>query len=350
MTAKLEVSASPAELQDWFEAQGWTDGLPVVPPTPELVAAMVEGSGLAAAQVVGALAPAGKPFTVEKVAVNAVMAGCKPAYMPVILAAVRAMMQPQFNLAALQATTHPVAPFLLVNGSIRGRIGINCGNNALGQGFRANATIGRAVRLVLMNLGGGLPGKTDMATLGSPAKFTFCAGENEEASPWEPLHAERGMEKTESAVLVHGGEAPHNLQDHASATPSELLMTFASNMAVLGSNNIGIGGSGSQIILLLGPEHARILAKHGMKKDDIRAELHKRMRLRFDTMGVALRNFYQSRRPAFDVGPDVTEISYLDDPSQIIVAVAGGPGLHSMMIPGFGGTTQAVLERIAVER
>lgn len=341
---RLEVSASPGELQDWFEAQGWTDGLPVVPPTPELVDAMIAGSALPAGAVVAPVAPSNVPATVEKVAINAVMAGCRPQYMPVIVAALRAMAQRTFNLAGIQATTHPVAPVVFVNGPIRSRIGINCATNVFGQGFRANATIGRALRLVLINIGGGVPGKTDMATFGSPAKFSCCAGENEEASPWEPFHVEHGMTRDESAVLVHGGEAPHNIQDHASTTPDELLMTAASTMATLGNNNAGMGG---EMLLVFGPEHARILADHGMSKDDVRAELHRRMRLRFDTMGVAIRNFYRNRRPAIDVGPEVADIPYLDDPAQILILVAGGPGLHSMVFPSFGGATRSALERIA---
>jgi len=343
--SRLEVSASPAELQDWFESQGWTDGLPVVPPTPELVQAMIAGSGLAATDVVAAVAPSGAIATVEKVAINAVMAGCRPQYMPVLLAALRAVAQPAFNLAGIQATTHPVAPLLFVNGPIRGRIGINCGSNVFGQGTRANATIGRALRLLLINIGNGVPGKTDMATFGSPAKFSYCAGENEEASPWEPFHVEHGMAREDSAVLLHGGEAPHNIQDHASATPAELLMTFASSMATLGNNNAGMGG---EMLLALGIEHARILAKHGMSKDDVRVELHRRMRLRFDTMGVAVRNFYRNRRAAIDVGPEVADIPYLDDPAQILILVAGGPGLHSMVVPSFGGATRSARERITV--
>jgi hypothetical protein len=343
-SARFEVSAAPGEVQDWFDERGWTDGLPIVPPVPELVEAMIAGSGLPAQTVVATLAPSLAAASVEKVAINAVMAGCKPASMPVILAAVRAMAQPDFNLAGIQATTHPVAPVVFVHGPIRSKIGINSGSNAFGQGFRANATIGRAIRLILMNLGGGIPGKTDMATLGSPAKFSYCAGENEEASPWDPLHVERGLARDDSAVTVHGGEAPHNLQDHASATPGELLMTFAGTMAVLGANNAGMGG---EMLLVLGPEHARILANHGMSKDDIRAELHRRMRIRFDSMGVALREFYRNRRASFNLAPDVEEISYFDDASKIIVLVAGGPGLHSMAIPSFGGTTRSVTERVS---
>lgn len=341
--ARFEVSAAPGELQDWFEAKGWTDGLPVVPPTPELVEAMVAGSGLEAKAEVAAVAPSGTMATVEKVAINAVMAGCRPDYMPVILAAVRAMARPSFNLAGIQATTHPVAPVVFVNGPIRERIGLNFGSNVFGQGFRANATIGRALRLVLMNIGGGIPGKTDMSTLGSPAKFSYCAAENEAASPWEPFHVERGMAAGDSAVLVHGGEAPHGLQDHASATPKELLMTFASGMATMANNNVGMGG---EMLLVLGPEHARIVASTGMSKDDVRQELHRMMRLRFKDMGVAMRNFYRNRRPTIDTGPEVEEIPYLDDPSQILIVVAGGPGLHSVVIPSFGGSTEATLERI----
>jgi hypothetical protein len=343
LATRIEAPAALGELQDWFEQQGFTDGLPVVPPTPELVSAMVDGSGLAPQTEVAAVAPSGAIATVEKVAINAVMAGCLPKYMPVVLAALRAACQPAFNLAGVQATTHPVAPILFVHGPIRQTIGVNCGTNVFGQGFRANATIGRALRLLLINMGGGVPGRTDMATFGTPAKFGLCAGENEEASPWPPLHVERGLKSLDSAVFVHGGEAPHNLQDHASAVPAELLMTFASTMAVTGGNNI----MGGEMLLAIGPEHARILAQHGMSKDDVRYELHRRMRLRFDTMGAPLRNFYRNRRPSIDVGPEVQEIPYLDDPSQIVIVVAGGPGLHSMFFPSFGGSTRSVLEPIA---
>ena len=340
----LQVSASPAELQDYFEAQGWTDGLPIVPPTPELVTALVEGSGLASDDEVAVIAPSQVMATVEKVAINAVMAGCRPEYMPVVLAALRALAQPAFNLAGIQGTTHPATPLIFVNGPIRERIELNCGSNVFGQGFRANATIGRAVRLVLINIGRGIPGKTDMATFGTPCKFGYCAGENEERSPWEPYHVEHGMAASDSALMVHAGEAPHNVQDHASALATDLLTTIAGTMNTLGNNNMGLGG---EMMLVLGPEHARILANHGMSKDDIRHELHRRMRLAFNRMGVALRNWYRNRRPAIDVGPEVSEIPYFDDPRQILILVAGGPGLHSMVIPSFGGMSRSTRERIA---
>ena len=342
---QLCIDATLAELQDHFEAQGWTDGLPIMPPTPELVAAMVEASGLAPDAGVASIAPRGALATVEKVAINAVMAGCRPTCMPVVVAALRALAQPVFNLAGVQGTTHPVAPLIFVNGPIRAQLGINCGSNVFGQGARANATIGRAVRLVLINIGQGVPGKTDMATFGTPCKYSYCAGENEEMSPWEPYHVEHGMAPGSNALMVHAGEAPHNVQDHASTTANELLMTIASTMNTLGNNNVGLCG---EMMLVLGPEHARILAKHGMGKEDIRQELHRRMRLCFDQLGVGLRNWYRNRRPAIDVGPEVAEIPYLDDPSQILIMVAGGPGLHSMVIPSFGGMSQSTREPIVM--
>ena len=331
----LQVDASPGALQDYFEAQGWTDGLPVVPPTPELVAAMVEGSGLAPGDAVAVVAPSLAVATVEKLAINAVMAGCRPIYMPVLIAAFRAMAEPAFNLAGIQATTHPVAPLVWVNGPIRKEIGLNCGSNVFGQGFRANATIGRAVRLVLMNIGQGIPGRTDMATHGTACKFTYCAGENEEASPWEPYHVEQGLAPEESLVMVHGAEAPHNVQDHASNNAHELLLTVAEAMDLVGSNNMGFGG---EMIVVLGPEHASILARDGMSKDDVRQDLYRRLRLRFDRIGTALRDWYRNMRPAFDTGPEVAEIPFFDDPQQIVIMVAGGAGLHSVVIPSFGIT------------
>ncbi len=339
----LELDTSSTNVQDLFESRGWTDGLPVVPPTEELILEMIAGSGLPADHPVAVMAPSGVMATVEKVAINAVMAGCRPQFMPIVLAALRAMSQPQWNLAGVQATTHMATPMIIVHGPIRSRVGINSGSNVFGQGFRANATIGRAVRLVMTNLGQGYPGKTDMATFGTPCKFSFCAGENEEESPWEPRHVELGMAASQSAVTVHGAESPHNIQDHGSRTSDELLLTFVDAMNTIGNNNAGLGG---EMLLAIGPEHARILAAGGMSKDDVRAELHKRMRLSFDRMGVGLRNWYRKRRPAIDVGPEVRDIPFFDDPNQIVIIVAGGPGLHSAFVPSFGGMTQSVLEPI----
>src|SRR5205085_12519777 len=182
------------ELQEVAMARGWSDGLPVLPPTASRVARMVTGTGLARdAVVVASLAPAMRPATVELIAINAAMAGAAPEHMPVILAALRAAADPAFNLNAIQTTTHPCTPLLIVNGPIAQRLGISGGANALGNGYRANAVIGRAVRLVLQNVGGARAGETDRATLGHSGKFTYCLAENEAESPWESLHVERGF-------------------------------------------------------------------------------------------------------------------------------------------------------------
>jgi hypothetical protein len=191
---RIAVSDSLEEISELYYERGWTDGLPIVPPTEDRVARMLSGTIRNAQEVVGEVPPGQGEGTVEKIAINAVMVGCTPDAMPVILAALEAMLEEPFNLYGIQATTHPVAPLLIVNGPIRNKIGINSGYNVFGQGTRANATIGRAIRLILVNLGGGIPGKLDRSTQGQPSKYSFCIAENEEASPWAPLHVERGFD------------------------------------------------------------------------------------------------------------------------------------------------------------
>ncbi len=338
----LHVNDDPAALQDYFEREGWTDGLPIVPPTPALVEEMVRASGLAPDAPVAPVAPSFASASVEKVAINAVMAGCRPDYMPVVLAAVRAIAQPEFNLAGVQATTHPVAPLIMVNGPIRERIGLNCAGNVLGQGFRANATIGRALRLVMMNIGQGIPGKSDMATHGTPCKFTYCGGENEERSPWAPYHVEHGMHPDESSVLVHAAEAPHNVNDHASRNADELLLMIAEVMMSVGANNLSSGG---EMLIVIGPERAAMLARDGLGKDDVKRELHRRTRIALERISAGNREWYKTKRPTFNVAPDTTHIPYLDDPSQIRIMVSGGQGLHSLVIPSFG-ISRCILRKI----
>lgn len=341
----LTVDTSPSAFQDYMHRMGFTDGLPVVPPTEDLVAEMIAASGLSAEQVIAPVAPSEADATVEKVAANAVMAGCKPEYMPVIVAALKAIGNPTWNCAAVQGTTHPCAPLVFVNGPIRRQIGINSGSNVFGQGFRANATIGRAIRLVLMNIGNGLPGKTDMATFGSPAKFSYCAGENEEESPWEPYHVEHGMKAEDSAVTLHAGEAPHNVQDHGSNVWKDLLLTVADTINITGHNNIGLCG---ELMVVFGPEHAGILAKGGLSKEDVRQELHKMLRFRFDRMGSRLRDWYRNHRPSTDVGPEIEDFPFFDSADQILIMVAGGPGLHSMVIPSVGALSFSTRERVVL--
>src|SRR5215208_532186 len=205
--ARREVPDALAAIELYFQ-QGWTDGLPIVPPTEERVRECLEYSGHQASDVVGLVAPRNITITAEKVAINAVMAGCLPAYTPVVFAAVEAMADDRFNLHASMASTAGAAPLAIVNGPVTQEIGLNSGDNVFGPGWRANATIGRALRLVLMNVCRGQPGVMDKSTLGHPGKYSYCIAENEIDSPWEPLHVERGLQAAVSTVTLFAAEAP----------------------------------------------------------------------------------------------------------------------------------------------
>src|SRR5439155_7285050 len=226
----------------------------------------------------GAMPPLWRQATLEKLAVNAVMAGCEPAYFPVVVAAVEAMLEPAFNLYGVQATTHPVAPLLIVHGPAATRVGMHAGAGVFGPGNRANATLGRAVRLCLWNIGGARPGTGDMATQGSPAKYTYAIAEREDASPWGPLHAALGFEPTESVVTAFGGEAPHNVNDHVSRQAPNLLAVIADTAATLGSN-VGWYLSQSQLLVVLGPEHAATIAADGFSRADVQRFVFEHARL-----------------------------------------------------------------------
>ena len=246
-----------------FVKRDWCDGLPIVPPTPERVRAMVAAGGEDPARVLGLMPPLWREASVEKLAVNAVMAGCEPACFPVVLAAVTAMLEPAFNLYGVQATTHPVAPLVIVSGPVARAVGMHAGAGLFGPGFRANATIGRAIRLILMNVGGGWPGRHDMATQGSPAKFSYAIAEREDVTPWPPL-SRRGSasQPGQSVVTVFAGEAPHNVNDHVSTTAAGILNNVSDVAATLGSN-VGWYMAQSQLLVVLGPEHAATIAADG---------------------------------------------------------------------------------------
>lgn len=329
--------AAPDDLEAFQEfalAQGWGDGLPLLPPTAERVERML--GGRKRHEVVAPLAPRQGLATLETIAVNAVLAGAGPEHLAVVVAAIRAVADPRFNLEAIQTTTHPCTPLLIVNGPIRGRLGISGGANALGQGHRANAVIGRAVRLVLQNVGGASPGLVDRATLGHPGKFTYCLGEHEEASPWAPLHVERGFAAGESCVTVCGAEAPHNVNDHGSTTAEGLLRALAGTAATTGNNNVYLGG---EPLLLLGPEHARTMAGSGWSKRDLQRALWERARVRLGAFSPEnLARFAVIDPPRFrDRSPDDT-VALAATPDDVMIVVAGGPGKHSAVVPTFGAT------------
>jgi hypothetical protein len=251
-------------------ARGWTDGLPVVPPTPERVERMLAGTRRDRREVVAVVAPDLAECTVEKVAINAVMAGCLPEYLPVVLAGVEAVCSEELNIHGLAATTMSMGPVLVVNGPVRRRIGMNSGINALGQGNRANATIGRAVQLVVRNVGGAKPGGVDRATFGQPGKYTFCFAEDEEGSPWESLGTERGVAAGRSSLTVFGGDSPHVVVDQLSRDPESLARTLASSLCGLIHPKLAMA---FDAMVIISPEHARVFDQAGWTKQRLRQEL-----------------------------------------------------------------------------
>ncbi|MDE3077938.1 MAG: hypothetical protein KGJ86_21145, partial [Chloroflexota bacterium] len=246
---------------------GRTDGLPVVPPAEELVEEMLRFTDRAPGEVIGHVQPCQAPATVESIGVNAVMAGCRPEYLPVLIAAVEAVCDPAFNLYGIQATTNPVAPLIVVNGPLARELKINSQGNCFGQGFMANATIGRAFRFVLTNIGGGIPQTMDKATHGQPAKFGFCIAENEADSPWEPLHVERGYAVETTTVTLISVTGTQNILDYASKTGRGVLQMLCSHAGTAGVQNVLLGGGP---LFALSPEHAEIMARDGFSKQDVR--------------------------------------------------------------------------------
>jgi hypothetical protein len=330
------------EIDAHYQDRGWTDGLPIVPPTEARVREAMRQTTRAPREIVGVLPPRQGEATVEKIAANAVMAGCRPEYLPVVLAAVEALADPLFNLDSVQATTHPVAPLLVVNGPIARALGIQAGYNAFGQGFRANVTIGRAVRLVLMNIGGGLPGAGDRATQGSPAKIAYCVAENEAESPWEPLHVEAGLPADTSTVTVFGAEGPHNIQDHFSNTALGVLRTVAGAMGQAGSNNLlGRGGP----LLSLGPEHAATIAKEGYSKQRVKEFLFEHARFPLGRLGLEYQRQQIERWGVADAPG--TMVPIVRRPEDLSVIVVGGAGKHSCWQPTFGDGTHWTRRAIA---
>lgn len=266
---RIEVGESDDLFEFMFD-QGLTDGLPVVPPTPERVMRMLAGTKRDAQEVLGLAPPNLAPLTVEKVAINAVMAGCKPEYMPVVLAAVEAVLEEQFNMHGVLATTHFPTPVIIVNGPIRDRIGMNYKMNVLGQGNRANATIGRAVQLIVRNVGGGRPGEVDRAALGQPGKIGFCFPEFEERSNWEPLHVERGFEREQSTVTVYAGGAPNGIIDQLARDAKTLATSYGLGLAAAGHPKQYNHG---EIVVIVPPEHVDTFARDGWTKDQIREQI-----------------------------------------------------------------------------
>jgi hypothetical protein len=307
-----------------FCERQWCDGLPIVPPTEARVLAMLGGAP--GDRSLGLMPPLWRQATLEKLAVNAVMAGCEPPAFPVIVAAVEAMLDPSFNLYGVQATTHSVAPLLIVHGPIATALGVHSGSGCFGPGFRGNATIGRAIRLILLNVGGGWPGRHDMATQGSPAKFSYCIAERADASPWGALHED-------NVVTVFGGEPPHNVNDHVSTTAAGILATVADTAVSLGSN-VGWYFSQSQLLIVLGPEHAQTIAGDGLSRADVQRFVFENARLPLRTLKLGgMWGIHDWPRWMHAVTDDDALLPQVPSPEDVMVIVAGGPGKHSAVIP-----------------
>ena len=327
---------------------GWSDGLPVVPPTRERVKEFTDYLQRAPDELIAEVPPLGGRATVERIAVNAVMAGCLPEHMPVVVAAIEALMEERFNLRGVMCSTGIHTPLVIVNGPIAKSLKINGGYNCFGQGWRANATIGRAVKLVLVNLGGAIPGQTNKATFGHPGAYTFCIAEDEEANPWEPYHVEAGFAAEDSTVTVFPVEAPHNIMYHGGHARN-FLMCLADTMCTLGNVQMYVMGD---TLVVLGPEHARILAEAGWRKRDIKLYLfeHARkpvalLRKGGPPQGDVRRELFWPRH--IDPFDDAQMVPVVRRPDNIHIFVAGGAGgPHSAYLPGWGSA--GITRRIEV--
>jgi hypothetical protein len=335
----LRVGHTAAGIIEFVRNPPWSDGLPIVPPTEDLVSAMTAASGRAADEIVAVLAPRFGDATVERIAANAVMAGCRPEAMPPLVAAVEAIADPAFNLPGVQATTHPCGVLILVSGPAAARAGVQGGEGCFGPGVPGNQSLGRALRLVLMNIGGAIPGATDRSCQASPAKLAYCVTENLDASPWAPFHVEEGWPAGDSTVTVLAVEGPHNIQDHFSTTPDGILDAVGGALRNVGCNNFAhsvaalrgtIGDEWDpRMVVVFGPEHAKTAAAEGLRKADIRQLLWERATIPWAQVPSEWR---------VGLNP-VAAIPVARKPEEIVILVAGGAGKHSCWMPSMGSTS-----------
>ena len=267
---KIELAESEDIMEACFE-RGWSDGLPLVPPTPLRVTRMLSSTDRSADEIVGSVPPDNRPCTIEKIAINAVMAGCKPDYLQVVIAALRAALKDEFCMHGLLCTTYFSTPVMIVNGPITKQIGMNSGVNALGQGNRANATIGRALQLIVRNVGGGIPGGIDRATLGNPGKYTFCFCEDESDAEWPSLSMDRGYTREDSVVNLFAGSGVQPFVDQQSRQPESLVKNLANSLrSVANTRSFGMADA----IIVISPEHRRVLREGGWTKPNLKQALY----------------------------------------------------------------------------
>jgi hypothetical protein len=324
---RIEIGSDEDEHEAMF-ARGWSDGLPLVPPTEERVLRMLDGTARDPQDVLGLVPPDLAPATVEKIAVNAVLAGCKAEYLPVVLAAVEAVLEEQFAMHGVLATTMFVGPVVVVNGPVRRRIGMNSKGNVLGQGNRANAAIGRALQLVIRNIGGGRPQEVDRATLGNPGKYTYCFAEDEEGSSWEPLSVERGVEPGRAAVTVFAGFGLQGIVDQKSRDPESLSRSFAESLKAI--HNIKSAPS-CDALLVVCPEHHRTFKNAGWTKARLYEELYRLCEIPGDELVAGAKGIAEGGPPSL-AGKSVNKFR----PGGLMIVHAGGDaGMFSGIIGGW---------------
>jgi hypothetical protein len=336
---RIEVADAEDEIEMMF-TRGWTDGLPVVPPTEARVLAMLEGTTRPPDEVVATVPPDLVDVTVEKVAIAAVMAGCRPEYLPWVLTAVEAVCTDEFNMHGLLATTMPVGPVIVCSGPGTRKIGMNSGMNVFGQGNRANSTIGRALQLVVRNVGGGRPGEVDRATHGNPGKVGFCFAEADHESPYGTLAGQFGLEPGVDALTVFSGEAPHCIVDQLSRTPESLAASLAHQLQAMHHHKLVLA---FDAILVMGPEHARVFAEAGWDRDRILFELHARLTTPFDELvrgagGIEEGIPAAAGRggwPSPDTNDGPTELPKFTPNGLLLAYAGGGAGLFSALIAGW---------------
>jgi hypothetical protein len=334
---RVEAPSDPEAFLDFVQLRGWGDGLPVLLPTLARVTRMLAAHSLDAAEVVGRIPPRNARITLREVAVNAVMAGCPDEAFPVLLAAIRAALVDSFGLLGVLATTHPCTVGVVVSGPVVDRLGINYGSSLYGPGNRMNASIGRAVRLSLMNLGGATLVTVDKSSQGSAGKYSFCFAESQLVNPWPPHHVERGFEVGDSCVTVAAFEGPHNIHEPTASTGEEMMRFLVAAMSSTGHNNIMRRGD---LFLVLGPEHAALLARDGWDRKRIRERLWAEAGTPARNVADANYAFINENRRQDAPPPDRRTGRYelSETPEQIRIVVAGGPGKHSSWLPTFGLT------------
>lgn len=338
--------AAKVDKFEFFLEKDWSDGFPVVTPTEERVRRMLEGTRRDPDEVVGSIPPALELATVRTIAIHALMAGCKPEFLPVVLGGTELILREEFNLGGVQCTMHGVAPLMIVNGPYAKKIGVHGGNGCFGPGFRANATIGRAIRLMLLNLGGGIAGRASATVFASPLRYTACLAENVERSPWESLAVSRGYSDADNVITAANVESPRLHFDDVSKDPERLLTGIGDAMAAAGSWNMWFA---SNVVVAMSPQHAKLCADAGMS----RADVHRRLcELGGRRQGDLKRggNWRPERARAMGIDPDDDEcfIKAVKEPAGLHLIVAGGTGPTTAVCHGWNDSSRAVHGQYAV--